>query len=94
MQPFTILGGCCPFVGVAGILGLAMLFIGTSDGGVGGGAGYLAIAACFSRKSSNIIETLAKRGEAYFRKSTVEGLWRWCDSVNRVSESYLEDQSA
>lgn len=94
MQPFTICGGCCPFVGVACTLGLVSLSTGTSTGGVGGAVGYLTMAACFARKSSRIIETRPRRGEAYLRKRTFEGLWRWCDSVNRVSESYCDAHSS
>ena len=91
MHPFITFGGCCPLVGVTGTPGL---LTGTSQGGVGGFAGYLAMDACLARKSSRIIDTLARRGEAYFRERTVDGRCRCCDKVIRVSESYLEDHSA
>ena len=93
-HPFMVVASCCPFVGVTGTAGFGIVLAGASEGGVGGATGYFAMAACFVRKSSRIIDTLARRGDAYFRERTVEGRCRCCDRVMRVCESYLEDQSA
>ena len=92
-QPFIIFGPCCPLVGVTGTFGLDRELTCTSQGGVGGATLHLATEACRARNSSRIVDTLASRGDAYFRNRTVDGLWRCCDKVIKVCESYFDDQS-